>query len=541
MSFSITKLKNILQSSTSVEDSTATSPTTPTSGSTSKFSRKSNRANNNDRLEPEVGFKLTLDPGSCAGYENGGSGDEANGNHSSSGKTSASESSANTVVPELQVHLVGARHLTASFGLKSVEGYMIKIKLFPGTIKLDSSIQTTSWPTFGETFRFPLAASHKSSFRVKKNQPKGEKPQETIPEKLFNGNFVVFTVFALLELPPGYTATLKHKTMTFIRQGSQRLKDKPVIGKLVKDVDPPDAKSANFDQKQNLKKLTTSESQRNLGSVTYFLDPKAFKEVCKGRLFQTEEMWLPIKDITVTGQPAETRAAQIFQCPKGQVEVTLQLCDYTDVNLNDTPSQEDLSFNIEGPYSPSSSTSSSSATSPTPRLRKEPSCGSPPSSSHSQKNRFSFSGVKRIVKSVKNKDKNHKGLCLKISTAKIRCGIKVKEEFEGVNEKIYLKTTVLEHEILSATWKSEPFRPTLSTRWNQDDCTIVVPLSSLSGLGHISIRVALAAKNKVGKKVYLGQVMLGPNAPSTNSVKQEQWQKMVAYKGSPIAVWHSFE
>lgn len=161
MSFSITKLKNILQSSTSVEDSTATSPTTPTSGSTSKFSRKSNRANNNDLLEPEVGFKLTLDPGSCAGYENGGSGDEANGNHSSSGKTSASESSANTVVPELQVHLVGARHLTASFGLKSVEGYMIKIKLFPGTIKLDSSIQTTSWPTFGETFRFPLAASHK--------------------------------------------------------------------------------------------------------------------------------------------------------------------------------------------------------------------------------------------------------------------------------------------------------------------------------------------------------------------------------------------
>lgn len=541
MSFSINKLKNILQSSTSVEDS----PTTPTSEKSSsnfsKFSRKSNKANNNDRLDPEVGFKLTLDPGSCTGYD----GDVANGNHSSSAtataKTTTSESSAQTVIPELQVHLVGARHLPASFGLKSVEGYMVKIKLFPGTIKLDSSIQTTTWPTFGETFRFPLAASHKSSFRVKKNQPKVEKPEETVPEKLFNGNFVVFTVFALLELPPGYTATLKHKTMTFIRQGSQRLKDKPVIGKLVKDVEPPDSKTANFDQKQNLKKLTTSESQRNLGSVTYFLDPKAFKELCKGRLFQTEEMWLPIKDITVTGQPAETRAAQIFQCPKGQVEVTLQLCDYTDVNLNDKESKEDLSFNIEGPYSPSSSTSSSSATSPTPRLRKEPSCGSPPSSSHSQKNRFSFSGVKRIVKSVKNKDKNHKGLCLKISTAKIRCGIKVKEEFEGVNEKIYLKTTVLEHEILSATWKSEPFRPTLSTRWNQDDCTIVVPLSSMSGLGHVSIRVALTAKNKMGKKVYLGQVMLGPNAPSSNSVKQEQWQKMIAYKGSPISVWHSFE
>lgn len=487
---------------------------------------KANRANNNERLEPEVGFKLVLDPGSCAGYENG--------NEAANQPSAANGSSS---IPELQVHLVGARHLPVSFGLKSVEGYMIKIKLFPGAAKFDSSIQTASWPVFGETFRFPLAASHKSSFRVKKNQPK-EKPDESLPEKLFSGNFVVFTVFALLELPPGYTATLKHKTMTFIRQGSQRLKDKPVIGKLVKDVDPPDAKNGNFDQKQNLKKLTTSESQRNIGSVTYFLEPKAFKEMCKGRLFTTEEMWLPIKDITVT-QPAETRVT-VFQSPKGQVEVTLQLCDYTEVNLNQTPSQEDLSFNIEGPYSPSSA-SSSGATSPTGWLRKESSSGSPLPTPNSHKNRFSFSKVKRIVKSVKDKDKNHKGLCLKISTAKIRCGIKVKEQFEGVNEKIYLKTTVLEHEILSATWKSEPFRPTLSTRWNQEECTIVLPLSGENCLDHVSIRVALATKNKLGKKVYLGQLFLGPNAPSLNSTKQDQWRKMVAYKGSEISVWHSFE
>lgn len=497
--------------------------------------RKVNRANNNERLDPEVGFKLVLDPGASARYDND---DEEGGDGgANNNQPSAANGSSVAAIPELQVHLVGARHLPVSFGLKSVEGYMIKIKLFPGASKYDSSIQTTSWPTFGETYRFPLAASHKSSFRVKKQHLKVQS-DETIPEKLFNGNFVVFTVFALLELPPGYTSNLKHKTITFIRQGSQRLKDKPVIGKLVKDVDPPDAKNGNFDQKKNLKKLTTSESQRNIGSVTYFLDPKAFKEMCKGRLFVTEEMWLPIKDITVT-QPAETRVA-VFQSPKGQVEVTLQLCDYTDVHLDSKPSQEDLSFNIDGPYSPTSSTSSSSATSPTFRLKKEPSCGSPvPSSSH--KNRFSFNEMKKIVKSVKNKDKNHKGLCLKICTAKIRCGIKVKEEFEGVNEKIYLKTTVLEHEILSATWKSEPFRPTLSTRWNQEDCTIVIPLSSENSLNHISIRVSLAAKNKLGKKIYLGQLFLGPNAPSLNSAKQDQWRKMIGYKGSPISVWHSFE
>ncbi|XP_055534508.1 uncharacterized protein LOC129723990 [Wyeomyia smithii] len=501
-------------------------------------SHKSNRANNNDRLEPVVGFKLVLDPGLSTGCDNGNG--DASGTINSSNQTTAANES-NATVPELQVHLVGARHLPSSFGLKNVEGYMVKIKLFPGAAKFDSSIQTASWPMFGETFHFPLAASLKSSFRVKKNQPK-EKPDLTIPEKVFNGNFVVFTVFALLELPPGYTATFKHKTMTFIRQGSQRLKDKPVIGKLVKDVEPPDSKSANFDQKQNLKKLTTSESQRNIGSVTYFLEPKAFKEVCKGRLFSTQEMWLPIKDITVT-QPAESRVT-VFQSPKGQVEVTLQLSDYTDVNFDRKQSAEDLSFNVDGPYSSTSSGCSSpsvySPMSPTsPTSPASPTCGSPvPNSGSSRKSRFSF---KRMVKSVKNRDRNQNGLCLKISTAKIRCGIKVKEEFEAVNEKIYMKTTVLEHEILSATWKSEPFRPTLSTRWNPDECTIVLPLSSERSLDHVSIRVALAAKNKLGKKVYLGQLFLGPNAANTNSIKQDQWKKMVAYKGSPISAWHSFE
>ncbi|XP_055610796.1 uncharacterized protein LOC129757550 isoform X2 [Uranotaenia lowii] len=497
---------------------------------------KTSRTNSTERLEPEVGFKLILDPGSCADSENGNENENADDGHksnnannnnnkpSSAAKNSESSGSSTPTIPELQVHLVGARHLPVSFGLKSVEGYMIKVKLFPGAAKFDSSIQTNSWPTFGETFRFPLAASHKSSFRVKKNQPK-DKPDQTVPEKLFSGNFVVFTVFALLELPPG---------------GSQRLKDKPVIGKLVKDVEPPDSKSANFDQKQNLKKLTTSESQRNLGSVTYFLEPRAFRELCKGRLFSTEEMWLPIKDITVThSQPAETRVP-ICHSPKGQVEVTLQLCDYTDVNFDSKASHEDLSFNIDGPYSPSpgSSACSSAATSPVPGVQKQSSFGSPASTPSSLKNRFSF---KRMARSFKNKDRNHKGLCLKISTAKLRCGIKVKEEFEGVNEKIYLKTTILEHEILSSTWKSEPFRPSLSTRWNQEECTIAVPLSSEHSLDHISIRVALAAKNKVGKKVYLGQLFLGPNAPSTSSIKQDQWRKMVAYKGSPISVWHSFE
>lgn len=144
------KLKSLLHHPTNA----AASNTTTASPTTGGAAAKANKANNNERLAPEVGFKLVLDPGSSFSYDNG----DADGENNNPSPTPPPQS---TTVPELQVHLVGARHLPGSFGLKSVEGYMIKIKLFPGTAKFDSSIQTTSWPTFGETFRFPLVASHK--------------------------------------------------------------------------------------------------------------------------------------------------------------------------------------------------------------------------------------------------------------------------------------------------------------------------------------------------------------------------------------------
>uniref|UniRef100_A0A182SQQ1 Uncharacterized protein n=1 Tax=Anopheles maculatus TaxID=74869 RepID=A0A182SQQ1_9DIPT len=214
-----------------------------------------------------------------------------------------------------------------------------------------------------------------SSFRVKKSDKQKDTTAQSLPEKIFNGNFVVFTVFALLELPPGYTSTLKSKTMTFIRQGSQRLKDKPVIGKLVKDIEPATEKNANFDQKQNLKRLTTSESQRNIGSVTYFLDPKCFISTGEPgsrrhpHIFTTEELWLPIKDITIT--PSAESRITVQSSPRGQVEVTLQLCDYTEVHIDTkASSREDCSFNIDGPYSspPTSPLSFSSGSSDAPKV-----------------------------------------------------------------------------------------------------------------------------------------------------------------------------
>jgi hypothetical protein len=45
-------------------------------------------------------------------------------------------------------------------------------------------------------------------------------------------------------------------------------------------------------------KLTASEMQRNIGSVTFFLKPNTFEENIKSRTYFTNELWLPIKDIT---------------------------------------------------------------------------------------------------------------------------------------------------------------------------------------------------------------------------------------------------
>lgn len=62
--------------------------------------------------------------------------------------------------------------------------------------------------------------------------------------------------------------------------------------------------SENNTQKKDIISLTTTEMRRNIGSVTYFLDPKLFEENPKTRTYNTRELWLPIKDITVTATSA---------------------------------------------------------------------------------------------------------------------------------------------------------------------------------------------------------------------------------------------
>lgn len=59
--------------------------------------------------------------------------------------------------------------------------------------------------------------------------------------------------------------------------------------------------------------------------------------------------------------------------------------------------------------------------------------------------------------------------------------------FEG--DEIYLKATVFERGILSATWKSKVFAPSLSMRWDKEESMIKIPLVNEHDVEYISIKV----------------------------------------------------
>lgn len=135
-------------------------------------------------------------------------------------------------------------------------------------------------------------------------------PDQPLPERLFNGHFIVFTVFALLELPPGATNKIQEAYTEFKRQGSLLLKQRPTSlmkggNSVTEEVDTTKMKTDKvgkgdkMDEIPKEKILTTSESQRNIGSVTWAVEPKMFIEEAKADHYITDEMWKSIKELTI--------------------------------------------------------------------------------------------------------------------------------------------------------------------------------------------------------------------------------------------------
>lgn len=104
-------------------------------------------------------------------------------------------------------------------------------------------------------------------------------------------------------------------------------------------------------------------------------------------------------------------------------------------------------------------------------------------------------------------------------------------------DQIYIKTTVFEREILSGSWKSNTFAPTLSTKWDHIDSTIVIQLPADDALDHVSVKCQLATKTKMGKKIVLGTVYVRPDIEQSS----DHWSTMSISQNHPIPCWYSFE
>lgn len=101
-----------------------------------------------------------------------------------------------------------------------------------------------------------------------------------------------------MELPPGALNPIKETYQSFKRKGSILLKEKKIIkGKS----NEPDTALEDKDDEKSVFNLTKSEARRNIGSMTCYLNPKIFVENPRTGHYCTEELWMPVKDITVSG------------------------------------------------------------------------------------------------------------------------------------------------------------------------------------------------------------------------------------------------
>jgi hypothetical protein len=113
-------------------------------------------------------------------------------------------------------------------------------------------------------------------------------------------------------------------------------------------------------------------------------------------------------------------------------------------------------------------------------------CDNEPTTS---KSRFSFSDVKfpnmkRLMKAKREKQTN--GLCLKITTSKMRCSIKVKEEFENDASKFFSRIPLTSLQVIHLQAKFTSKQRFSSTTFFRDRGE-VNPLRQLCPLAGITL------------------------------------------------------
>lgn len=266
MAFSLSKLKNKLNSS------------------------RNNQLAGSGSLEPEIGFKLALQP----------------------------------VSKQLYVTVIGARHLPSLFGLSRAHGYLAKVKIFPGESKYETSLQESSWPTWNEDFKFQL------------KQKETKKPSDKIDlQSLLAGHFLSLTIYALLDAPNLDVDKRKGKTI-----------DNKKSPKVNETVDKPEKSKGFLDKTFSSFKSTKTEAiiqksvlekRRTVGAATWNFDSKLFQNDLKNGLIGTPDIWRPINAIA-SGLSTHN---SLRENKKGQLEVTMlytasedSFHDYVQVTVN---------------------------------------------------------------------------------------------------------------------------------------------------------------------------------------------------------------
>ena len=103
---------------------------------------------------------------------------------------------------------------------------------------------------------------------------------------------------------------------------------------------------------------------------------------------------------------------------------------------------------------------------------------------------------------------------------------------------MYIKITIFQRNILVNSWKSDMFQPSLSLRWDSNKSAVHAQLINENDLDNITVKVSIATKTKVGKKIVMGSLLMDSKMLDT---KGQHWDKMTQSRNLPVAMWHSFE
>lgn len=190
------------------------------------------------------------------------------------------------------VRVIAARNLPTTIGSVKPKGYLVKVKLYPGKEKFETTVLPSASPCFDEHFLFPAGISHMGQFV---------------------GKFVTFTIYADL----GGATGKQRKPVT------KQLSMRNQIGALISGGSDSDVKLRSKVNRSESVDRFSLNSRRTIGAISFSLDRSIFTDRGKGGAFYTPDIWRTIK--TLTGSEIKSRESK-----KGSLEISMKYSNSED-------------------------------------------------------------------------------------------------------------------------------------------------------------------------------------------------------------------